>query len=236
MAKQGVSSTKSVYEEAIRQNISKKDWQKLSEVMIGAEKVGVRKALRKAGWIQVGRFEASKGNHPSAIVAFNSARVLDPRPGYILGWMYEEVEAFCGDFDGRFSRQDLLVLEQALDRVGSFHSFHAKVPRDIQERGKRLTGWLEVRLSDAPLKDETPATHHVQRIYSALYPPMTIEEVRAEFARIVEPMIRERLERKPMPASSGGGKGPKDPDEKEEKPPGKELKPKRRKRRRKRRG
>jgi hypothetical protein len=236
MAKRPQNGTKLMYEEAIRQNIVKKDWQKLSEVMIGAEKVGVRKVLRKTGWVQVGRFEASKGNHPSAIVAFNSARVLDPHPSNILGWMYEEVEAFCGDFEGRFSRQDLLVLAQALERVRAFHSLHSKVPVDVQDKGKSIAHWIESRLSNAPLKEETPATHHVQHIYSALYPPMTIEEVRAEFARIVEPLIRERLERKPMPASSGGGKRPKDPDEKEEKPPEKEQKPKRRKRRRKRRG
>ena len=33
-------------EEAIRLNIAKNDWQKLSEVMIGAEKVGVPRAQR----------------------------------------------------------------------------------------------------------------------------------------------------------------------------------------------
>jgi hypothetical protein len=48
---------------------------------------------------------------------------------------------------------------------------------------------------------------------------MTIEEVRAEFARIVEPLIRERLEGKAKPASGGGVKGPKDPDEAEQEPP-----------------
>jgi hypothetical protein len=42
---------------------------------------------------------------------------------------------------------------------------------------------------------------------------MTIEEVHAEFARIVEPLIRERLERKAKAASGGGGRGPKDPED-----------------------
>ncbi len=70
-----------------------------------------------------------------------------------------------------------------------------------------------------------PATQHVRRIYSALYPPMTIEEVMAEFARIVEPLIRDRLERKAKAASGGRGKGPKDPDDEEEDPPVKKPKP-----------
>jgi len=221
MAKRTQNETKVMYEEAIRQNIAKKDWRKLSEVMIGAEKVGVGKSLRKKGWFQVGLSEAERGNHPSAIVAFNSARVLDSHPDEVLERLYGEVEGFCAEFDGIFSRADLFVLRQALERIDSFHRYHAKVAIGTLTRGKRLARWSEQRLQGAPLKEETPATHHVQRIYAALYPPMTIEEVRAEFARIVEPLIRERLERKPKPAAGGGGKGPKDSDD-EEKPPEKE--------------
>lgn len=211
MAKPASIETKALYDEAIRQNTAKKDWQKLSEVMIGAEMVGVNKALRKKGWLHVGQFETERGNHPAAIIALNSARVLERHPGKVLALMFAEIEAFCEDFDGRFSRQDLLLLAQALERVRSFHSIHSKVPADVQDKGKRVMHWIESRLSDAPLKVETPATHHVQRIYSALYSPMTIEEVRAEFARIVEPLIRERLERKTVAASGGGGKDPNDP-------------------------
>jgi hypothetical protein len=214
-----------MYEEAIRQNIRRKDWRKLSEVMIGADLAGVRKLLRRRGWYQVGLFEAERENHPAAIIALNSARRLDPKPDQPLNRMLEQIEAFCQDFDGRFSREDLYMLLRSVERVNSFHSFHSKVATEIQEKGKRLVGWIESQLSEASLKEETPATHHVQRIYSALYPPMTIEEVRAEFARIVEPLIRERLERKPMPASSGGGKGPKDPEDDIPEPPKREPKP-----------
>jgi hypothetical protein len=225
MAKRSDVRTKELYSEAIRQNIAKKDWPKLAEVMLVTEEVGVTKSLRKKGWFQVGLSEAEKGNHPSAIIAFNSARVLDPRPGKILSRMYEEAEAFCEDFAGRFSRQDLYMLGQALERVSHFYAFHAKVPMDVVERGKKVTRWIEARLTDAPLRDETPATHHVQRIYAALYPPMTMEEVRAEFARIVEPMMRERLIKRVMPLAGGSGKGPKDPPEDEYPLPGEEHKP-----------
>ena len=225
MAKRVDTHTKALYTEAIRQNIAKKDWSKLSEVMIGAELAKVGKPLRRRGWYQVGLFEAERGNHAAAIMAFNSARILDPQPGAIVGRIFEEAEAFCGDFDGRFSRQDLLMLGQALQRIQAFHLTHTKVPTDVLEKGRRVVRWIESRITDAPLREETPATHHVQRIYAALYPPMTIEEVRAEFARIVEPLIRERLERKAKPASGGGAKGPKDPDDEDKIPPEEEPQP-----------
>ena len=224
MATKALLNPKHLYEEAIRQNIAKKDWSRLADVMTEAEKAGVGKELRKRGWYHVGLYEAERGNHPAAIAALNFARILDAKPGATLEKIVEEIEAFCQDFNGRFSRQDLYMLAKGLDRIVSFHSFHVKVPRAVQEKGKRLGVWIEDQQRTALDKEETPATHHVQRIYAALYPPLTIEEVRAEFARIVEPLIRERLDRKTKPASGGVGKGPKDPDEEEPKPP--EEKPK----------
>ncbi|MCK5573038.1 MAG: hypothetical protein KAJ12_09770 [Bacteroidetes bacterium] len=212
------------YSEAIRQNIAKKDWEKLSDVLIGAEKVSAGKNLRAEGWYRVGLYEAERGNHPSAIIALNSARTLTRKPEISLEKMFEELERFCEDFDGDFSRADLYMLSLATERVGGFISFHQEVSGDLVEKARQLSSWIESRLSTAPVKKETRATHHVQRIYSALYPPMTIEEVRAEFARIVEPLIRERLERKAKAASGGGGKGPKDPDEDRRGPPEKNPK------------
>ena len=231
--KSGHKDIRSLYAEAIRQNIANQDWTKLADVMMEAEKAGVRKELRRRGWYHLGLSEAERGNHPAAIIALNSARALDPDPEKTLNRMLEEVEAFCQDFVGRFSRQDLYMLSKSLERLASFHSFHSKVPAAVHDKQKRLAHWIEDQLRIALEKEETPASHHVERIYAALYPPMTIEEVRAEFARIVEPLVRERLDRKAKPASGGGVKGPKEPDDEdkippeEEPPPGKEPQEKR---------
>jgi hypothetical protein len=224
MAKMVEFNTKQLYTEAIRQNITKKDWARLSDVMVEAEKAGVGKSLRAKGWYHLGLFEAERGNHPAAIVALNSARVLDSAPEKALSRMLEEMAAFYGDFEGRFSRQDLYTLSEGLERLASFHSIHSKVSASLQATQKKLAHWIERQKGNAPDKEETPASRHVQRIYAALYPPMTLEEVRAEFARIVEPLIRERLEKKGKPASGGGSKGPRDPDDEKPEPP--EDKPK----------
>ena len=214
--------TRELYSEAVRQNIVKKDWVRLSEVMIGAELARIPKPLRKRGWYHVGLYEAERGNHPGAIIALNSARALDSTPEKTLMRMFEEMKAFCHDFTGKFSRQDLYLLTKSLERIASFHSFHSQVSAAAENEGKKLEQWIEDQLRSATDQVETPATHHVQRICAALFPPMTIEEVRAEFARIVEPLVRERLEQKAKPASGGGSKGPnspKDPDEENPKPP-----------------
>jgi hypothetical protein len=49
MAKRVDISTRALYTEAIRQNIAKKDWTRLSDVMAEAEKAGVGKTLRRSG-------------------------------------------------------------------------------------------------------------------------------------------------------------------------------------------
>ena len=54
---------------------------------------------------------------------------------------------------------------------------------------------------------------------------MTIEEGTAEFARIMEPLIREHLERKAETVSAGGTKGPKDSDDEDLGVPEKHPKP-----------
>jgi hypothetical protein len=78
MAKQLRIETKTLYEEAIRQNIAKEDWTRLSDVIMEAEKAGVGKTLRRRGWYHLGLYEAERGNHPAAIIALNSARYGQP--------------------------------------------------------------------------------------------------------------------------------------------------------------
>ena len=45
-------------------------------------------------------------------------------------------------------------------------------------------------------KIETPATFKVGQIHNAIYDDMTFEELQSEFARIIEPTVRDILEEK----------------------------------------
>jgi hypothetical protein len=60
-------------------------------------------------------------------------------------------------------------------------------------RSLRLKGWKHL-VHSAPSREETPATHRVEYIYNALYGDMTIDEIRAKFARIMAPYFRQKLE------------------------------------------
>jgi hypothetical protein len=80
------------------------------------------------------------------------------------------------------------------DSNGLLTGVHQKIPIAVHERTKRLSHWIEDRLGYVPDEKETSATHHIQRICATLYPPMTMEEVQAEFAGIIGPLLRKRLE------------------------------------------
>ncbi len=208
--------TKQMYSEAIRQNIAKKDWQKLSEVMIGAELVGVAKSLRARGWRHVGEYEHGRGNFSSAVIAFNSARSLDLANKNVFGKFLGAYESFFSEFEENFSKEDLSLLIQPLVSIINFYSVHQ--PKELRgvDTARRLLKRLQVTARHAQSRRETPASHKVEQIVGAVYlPTMTPEEVRAEFARVLAPLIRDEYEspaksKKKMQAG-GGGKPPKPP-------------------------
>jgi hypothetical protein len=193
MAKRVDISTKALYTEAIRQNIAKKDWTKLADVMMEAEKVGVGKTLRRRGWYHLGLYEAERGNHPSAIIAFNSARFGQPGDKPVLKELFAQLEAFYVANESVFSREDLLLFEEPIEMIEGFCRLRSKKDDANLDRARKLIQRIQAKVNDAPSKRETPVTHHVVRIHSALYSNMTPEEVRAEFARIIAPTLREML-------------------------------------------
>jgi hypothetical protein len=192
-SKSARDETRVLYTEAIRQNIARKDWIRLSDVMMEAEAAGVGKTMRKKGWYHVGMYEAGKGNHPSAIIAFNSARFAQSKDKPVLKQLFSQIEAFYEANESVFSREDLLLLSEPIQVVEGF--YRSQIGRDDAnlDFARKLLSRIRAKMENAASKQETPVTHHVVRIHSALYTNLTSEEVRAEFARIIAPTLREML-------------------------------------------
>lgn len=215
---------KQLFTKAIRQHIDSKDWDRLADAMISAGKVGVAPTLQKKAWIHIAEYRQHQGNHAASVIAFNSARSLAVDDKRILEKMLASLQNFYRAHDSDFSREDLLRLQEPLDRLINYYVVHRKSRIGNLQQATELKERIALRMVEAPSKEETPATYEVEEIRAALYPSMTIEEVRAEFARIVEPLIRERLARRPQTSSSGGAKGPKLPKDTDKKnPPPKET-------------
>ena len=211
-------SDKEIYSEAIRQNVLKRDLTRLYDTMAEAEKAGVGKTLRKKGWVVLGRLEAERGNHPAAIIALNSARSTQPTDKLVVRKLFEQLEVFYEANESVFSREDLLLFEDPIERIEGFYRLRNEKDAAGLDRARKLIMRIQAKVNDAPSKIESRVTHHVERIYSALYSTMTPEEVRAEFARIIAPTLREMLKE-----DEANAKGT-------DRPPRKKRKPKKKKR------
>ena len=155
----------------------------------------MNKRLLKKSWFKLAEYESSTGHPISAIEHYGSARNCDPTDVSVLAKIAVQIERFVIEFEGKFSREDLAGLLEPIERMMSFHGIQLKqqIPPELELLSTKLKGLLRT----APSKKETPATSYILRIFAALYSDkMTTEEVQAEFARIVVPIIREEYEKR----------------------------------------
>jgi hypothetical protein len=193
---------KKKYSNAANQVSRDTDWDEIAKFLKVAEDNKIPDNQLKKAWTDLARDQIEKNDLTSALISLSSARrhALDDQQ--LLAEILKCLAGVYAVFQAKFSREDLLHLESALNRLYSFHKTRENTTEENLERAKELLTSIEHSKQLAPSLAKTPATQDVLRIYSALYPNMTQEEVAAEFARIVAPLIREELSKKKKPRSS----------------------------------
>jgi hypothetical protein len=187
-------SNKQVVTKVVKSDLETKNWQHLSAIMPVADKYRIARSLRLKGWKRLAGYYYENKKHIDAIVAFNKARQVALDDEHAIRGLFNSLIAVYDEQRENFSREDLVLLENQIDRIISFYTIHLPVEKEVIGDGEKLLTRIKVHLHSAPSKEETPATHRVEYIYNALYGDMTIEEIRAEFARIMAPYFREKLE------------------------------------------
>ncbi|MHB1050618.1 MAG: hypothetical protein ACYC09_11095 [Bacteroidota bacterium] len=201
----------------LKELLKKKNWEKIEEVLPAAEQFGVSGRLLQKTWTELGQHQKGSDKLVTAIESFSHARKHSIENEKIFVQITESLSGFVTRFERQFSREDLVRLEFAFERVYTFHKNKSHFPKDVIDRAKSVLDQIRLQKEVAPSKIETPASSNVFRIFAALYPGMTQPEVEAEFARIVAPLVRRRMaELKDKPKkkakASGGKKPPKDKD------------------------
>jgi len=181
----------------LKQHIEKGEWQKLIKVLPGAEEVEVSTTLLRKGWILAGEYLAGEKDWTSAIISFNKARVRNPSTIYVFDELINAFGSFYEQFKNRFSKADLKILKDPLVLLIDYHQLNFPKHQAQVEIGKELIQKINYRMKYiAEEKIETSATFKVEQIHNAIYDDMTFEELQSEFARIIEPTIRDILEEK----------------------------------------
>jgi hypothetical protein len=187
-------SNKQVVTKVVKNDLETKNWKHLSAIMPVADKYKIARSLRLKGWKHLAGYYYENEKHIDAIVAFNKARQVALGDEQAIRGLFNSLIAVYNEQRENFSREDLVLLENQIDRLISFYTIHLPIEKAVIEDAEKLHTRIKVHLHSASSKEETPATHRVEYIYNALYGDMTIEEIRAEFARIMAPYFREKLE------------------------------------------
>jgi hypothetical protein len=211
------ASDKKAYKEEFKRALQRRDLFRLFPLLIGAAAYGLSDSLISKGWLVIGEERAKQKEYLGAILAFNTARIKRLYDKKVVEKLFQSFNAFYEQLRRKFSREDLVLFKETIERLVHFYKIKAKTyPKlaDIAAFGDDLLHRITKHVETAPLKDKTQATSKVKQISAALYSEMTPEELRTEFAKIVTPLIRKEYT-KLTEASGGSGKkgGGKDKDE-----------------------
>jgi hypothetical protein len=217
MSKVNLNSTtdKQIVTAALKTAIKKQDWERLPDLLPLGHKHRVAGGLQTKGWLLLGDHLAAGGDSVGAILSYNSARIISLHDKNILDKLFGNLTDFYESFHSHFSREDLVLFKDTLVRIIGFYRIR-KEEKLLQfvEAGSAFIHRVQRQLDIAPSKVETVATFKVNQIHSALYTSMTAEEVRAEFARLVAPIIREEYQKRVKEKEGKKKKGPKKPPSK----------------------
>ena len=104
-------------------------------------------------------------------------------------------------------KQDLKILKDPLVLLIDYHQLNFPKHQAQVEVGKELIQKINYRMKYvAEEKTETLATFKVGQIHNAIHDDMTFEELRSEFARIIEPTVRDLVEEKEKETKKGKNK------------------------------
>ena len=190
-----ITNNKKLITVAVKKHLLVDNWQEIDTLMVHADKYQLPAKLRLKGWLGVAEYRFKKDKLAEAIEAYNRARILDPANENILEKLFGTLDRIFERFKVEFSRQDLRKLEEPIEKIINYYKVNEKAKALPIEYGQLLLQKIRFQIYDAPWRLETPATYAVQQIYDALYTGMTIEEVRAEFARLMAPIFREIIDK-----------------------------------------
>lgn len=181
----------------IKQNIEGEEWQKLVDALPVAEEAAISKPLLLKAYILGAEYLEQKEDWVRVIKYFNKARSINPGNLNVLDKLISAFESFYSLYKAEFSKQDLKLLSEPLKLILDFHNINFPKHKKIVRSGNELIQKIEYQLKyNAVDKIESQATFRTQQIHNAISDDMTFEQIQSEFARIIEPTVRDLLEEK----------------------------------------
>ena len=181
----------------IKNNIDNEEWKSLIAAFPVAEEFGISNGLLKKAAKKIGEYFRSGDNHYKAVIFFNKARIRDLSDSNSFSSFVNSALKFFTDNAEEFSKNDLVKFKQAILPIIDFHKLNYPEHQEIINPTEQLFRRIDYRLKYvAEDLQESKVTFRVKEIKDALYADMSPQEIRDEFARIIENDLRELLEEK----------------------------------------
>ena len=179
-----------------------------------AEEFDISNGLLKKAAKKIGEYFRSRDNYYKAVIFYNKARIRDLSDSNSFSSFVDSALKFFTDNAEEFSKNDLVKYKQAILPIINFHKLnypeHQKIINPTEQLFRRIDYRLKYVAEDL---QESKVTFRVNEIKDALYADMSPQEIRDEFAKIIEDDLRELLEEKKSAKtkkkkSKKGGKKP----------------------------
>lgn len=181
----------------VKNNIQAGEWQKLIAALPAVEDAGISKPLLSKAFILGAEYLEEKEDWVNVIKYSNKARSLNPSTANVFEKLVNAFGSFYLLFKEEFSKQDLKRLREPLMLILDYHFINFPKHKKIVKTGNELVQKIDYQLKyKATDKIESAASFRVQQIHDAIYEDMTFEEIQSEFARIIEPTVRDLLDEK----------------------------------------
>jgi hypothetical protein len=178
---------------AVKSALEKKNYKKLAGLVELADEYSVDGRLRTRAWSAVAQYWYELGHNAESVVAFNSARVLNPKNGKIIKSFFVALDAFLSEYREKFSSSDLDPLKEQINRLLEYYKVLKLWDSPSVEVGKKVLRKITYFIAQTAPAVETPATHKTEHIVKALRSNVSFEEVKADYARILAPIFRELM-------------------------------------------
>ena len=181
----------------VKNNIINEEWKSLTAAFPVAEEMRISNGLLKKAAKKIGEYFLLQNNHFEAVIFFNKARVRDLSDGKLFKAFVESTLIFFNKNVKDFSKNDLEKFKLTILPIINFHNLNYPEHREIIKPTELLFRRIDYRIKYvAQDVQETKVTHRVQQIKNALYADMSPQEIRDEFAKLIEDDLRELLEEK----------------------------------------
>ena len=197
MADQLQKEQKKIFTLRIKKSIKESNWKELTDLLPGAEEVGISKSLLRKAFILGSEYLEEKKDWVGVIKYYNKARSMDPASVNVFNKLLSAFNSIYLLFKEEFSKQDLQLLREPLQLILDFHTINFPKHQKIIKAGYELVQKIDYQLKYKAIdKIESAASFRVQQIHDAIYEDMTFEQLQSEFARIIEPTVRDLLDEK----------------------------------------